>query len=246
MQVGKKQKMKSITIIFASLFLLISCKEIEKKEVIKVEPQTEIADIENSAEIIEPEKINGQVINFSKSVESFIEKVLRENQRKHEFEIINSGIQHLDIFEKTGLHEIVAFSDKRYPKRIEPNYYEHFTLFALKYDDVMTAKKSYNEIKKISQIGKEEFENLSDEEKQRIRRIEGATKPGGMICQKGKYIFSLVETCRNTPIGGKWKEYENLFLSFITEVDEEIMILNANCGQIKYIEEKRKPVHNNG
>ena len=71
---------------------------------------------------------------------------------------------------------------------------------------------SQKELRKISQLEKEEFEGLSDEEKKRIRRIEGATKPGGMICQKGRYVFSLVETCRKTPTGGKWEEYENLFL----------------------------------
>ena len=66
---------------------------------------------------------------------------------------MNNKIHHLDIFAKTGLQEIVAFSDKRYPKRTKPVTYEHFILFALKYDDVLKAKKAYDAIKKISLIG---------------------------------------------------------------------------------------------
>jgi len=32
----------------------------------------------------------------------------------------------------------------------------------------------------------------------------GESKPGGFILQKGNWLFSLVETCRDTPIGGTW------------------------------------------
>jgi len=45
-------------------------------------------------------------------------------------------------------------------------------------------------------------------------QLDISLKPGGMICRKANYVFSLVKTCRNTPIGGKWKAYENLFLKY--------------------------------
>jgi len=246
-----KRMISTITICIFSV-LIISCNHTDKpltkeeNEDVKAVHHSEKAYVENVHEIIEPKDGNDQLIDFSKTVEPFIEKVLKENQRRHELEIQNNGIQHLDIFSKNGLQEIIAFSDKRYPRRTEPNYYEHFILFALRYEDVLKAEKSYDEIKNIFELKDEEYENLEEYEKQRIREIEISAKPGGMICQKGEYVFSLVETCRETPIGGKWEEYEDVFLSFITEPEEEIMILNADCGQMKYREEKRKPAHNKG
>ena len=225
--------------------ILVSCREIEKKnEEVKIEPQTEIVNKQISSEIIKPGKSKNEKVDFSKTIEPFIEKVLKENQRRHNFPIDNSEIQHLEIFEKNGLQEILAFSDKRYPKRIEPNYYEHFILFVLKYDNHLSAKNSYEKIKEIFQFESGDYKKLSKEKKKRIRRIEVSTKPGGMICYKANHVFSLVKTCRETPIGGKWEGYENLFLSFITEPEEEILILNANCGQMEYKEERRKPAHN--
>ncbi len=233
--------MKLITIIFfASILILSSCKNTGKDyEKNKSGPQSEITDIERTPEVIEEKETKSHAIDFSKTVVPFIEKVLKENQRRHELGTQNKEIRHLEIFEKKGLQEIIAYSDRRYPKRTEPTYYENFILFALRYDDIQSAKDAYNEIKKISEITREDYEKLGETEKQQIRKLETSTKPGGMICQKGKFVFSLVETCRETPIGGKWEEYENLFLSFITEPNEEIMILNANCGQMKYVEEKK-------
>lgn len=66
-------------------------------------------------------------------------------------------------------------------------------------------------------------------------------KPGGMITQIGKQIFSLVETCRDTPIGGNWINYERKFIKYLTKSgDEEFEVLNSNCGMGYYRVEKRK------
>ncbi|WP_405292310.1 hypothetical protein [Algibacter sp. Ld11] len=36
-----------------------------------------------------------------------------------------------------------------------------------------------------------------------------------MSKRKEKQIFSLIKTCRETPIGGNWTDYENKFLEYI-------------------------------
>jgi len=59
------------------------------------------------------------------------------------------------------------------------------------------------------------------------------------LVQRGKQIFSLVETCRETPIEGKWIDYEKVFLEYIA--NEEIEVLNSDCGKMSsYIIENRK------
>ncbi|SHJ24813.1 hypothetical protein SAMN04488096_1196, partial [Mesonia phycicola] len=56
-----------------------------------------------------------------------------------------------------------------------------------------------------------------------------------MIIQKGNQIFSLVKTCRETPIGGTWNDYEKKFIKYLTKQgDEEFKVLNSNCGMDKY------------
>jgi len=74
---------------------------------------------------------------------------------------------------------------------------------------------------------------------QRIKALNIGAKPGGMIIQKGKQIFSLVETCRGTPNGGSWNEYETKFINYLAE-KEEFKVLNSNCGNDRYQIETRK------
>ncbi len=60
-------------------------------------------------------------------------------------------------------------------------------------------------------------------------------KPGGMITQIGKQIFSLVETCREAPFGRNWIEYETRFIKYLTRSEsEEFEVLNSDCGNDKY------------
>ena len=60
------------------------------------------------------------------------------------------------------------------------------------------------------------------------------------------FIITQIEVdCENiVPRCDGWlrKDYENLFLSFLQEEGAEIVILNADCGQMKYQVETRKSV----
>ena len=179
--------------------------------------------------------------DYSISAELFAKEVLKENIRTHVFELTNSQKpKHCEIFLSDGLQKIVAYSNKDYPKNSKPNYYEHFTLFVATYDNQENAKKTFNRIKSDSKYGLSESRELESDQLERVRALNIGAKPGGMITYRGKQVFSLVETCRTTPIGGNWIEYENKFVKFLLENGEEIDVLNSGCGSDRYIYESRK------
>lgn len=179
--------------------------------------------------------------DFSKSAKLFAKDILKENIRTHRFELDNlNNPKHLKIFQSNGLKKIIGYSNKKYPKKSEPNYYEHFILFVATYDNQVNAQKAFNEIKSYSKYKISESKNLTKELSERVNALNIGAKSGGLIVQKGNQIFSLVETCRNTPIGGKWIDYENKFLNYISNSENEIEVLNADCGNNKYKIEKRE------
>ena len=179
--------------------------------------------------------------DLSESAQLFALAILKENIRIHTFDVSNSDQPaFLKIFQVNGLEKITAYSNKEYPKKTEPNYYEHFTLFVATYESSLSAKNSFNQLKSDSKFGFTDLKELSGEIAERVKVLAIGAKPGGMITQNGKQVFSLVKTCRETPIGGNWIDYENKFIEFITESGEEIEVLNANCGMDRYIIEKRK------
>lgn len=224
---------KSILAIL--ILLLLSCSG--KKEKPKTELQSEPI-IESKSEI-KTELELGK--NYSKSAKLFAQEILKENIRVHSFDLANSeNPKHLKIFENYGLDKIEAYSNKNYPKNSNPNYYEHFTLIIASYNGQENAEKTFARIKSDSKYGLSEWNELEKELSERVRSLNIGAKPGGMITQKGKQIFSLVETCGEIPIGGKWIDYENKFIGFLTKIGEEIEVLNANCGMDRYIIEKRK------
>lgn len=231
---------KHFIFIISSILLILSCSETNDKQPKAESSQSSKIKIAGSeTDLVQVEKESDQTIDLSASVELFIEEVLKEHQRRHEMEPETGKIQHLELFESKGLEEVLAFSDQRYPKRSEPYYYEHFILFALKYKDIESAEDSYTAIKKLAQIIDDTYDESEGVEKARLQRIMSSIKAGGMICRKANYVFSLVKTCREPPIGGKWEAYENLFLSFIRDAEEEMIVLTAKCGQMNYSEEIR-------
>lgn len=190
---------------------------------------------------IEPQTKTESQLDLMDVVDDFIDEVLNENQRYHQFELpTNKQPKHLEIFSKDGLQKVSAYSDKRYPRNTSPRYYEHFTLFILNYQNADQATQAYNKLKMETSFDYKKLNSLQGEEKARKQFLFSQTKPGGMICYKKNFLFSIVETCRNTPIGGTWLDYENLFLRYITDKNETIKVLNADCGQIQYREETRK------
>ncbi|MEL7530816.1 MAG: hypothetical protein AAFN10_05890, partial [Bacteroidota bacterium] len=58
--------------------------------------------------------------------EEFVQHVLDNRLRKHDFEYLIENCRHHELFPFDGLQEIVAYSDKNYPKSVSPTYYEHF------------------------------------------------------------------------------------------------------------------------
>jgi len=175
------------------------------------------------------------------NADRYMKLILGRNMRKHEF---NSSLgrcpEYIKVFSDKGLQTIYAYSDKRYPKKIEPKIYEHFTLFVLKYEDVNSAVQAYQKLKLDSKFS---FKNLGekvDEEKKKFKLLlHNHIKSGGMVFQIENMLFSLVETCRNTPIGGSWLAYENEFLSSMVSDRESLVVLNADCGDMYFKEEKR-------
>ena len=171
----------------------------------------------------------------------FAKAVLKENIRVHSFDITNlEKIAYLEVFNSQGLENIIAYSNKNYPKNTEPNYYEHFTLFVASYKGEIATQNAYNRILKESAYGFSNLNKVDGEVAERVKTLAIVAKAGGMILKKGTSIFSLVETCRKAPVGKDWMAYENMFLEYIRENGEDIEILNANCGMDRFHIEKRK------
>lgn len=184
---------------------------------------------------IQEEKLNASPdVNTNRSIEillsgisSFSEYVLKENLRFHEFTFPGSdSLKHFMFFSKSGLTRITAYSDKRYPIAIKPTNYEHFTVFIFEYSTETKAKYAINKLRKVSlTLSKTKSENLWDSVDAFTKDFHFSSKSGGLICQKDKYVFSLVETCRETPLRGTWLEYEDIFMSFVLSENETTEIL---------------------
>ena len=184
-------------------------------------------------------------ISLDHQIDSFINSVLKSNKRKHlKDDLENSDIGHLQIFNKDGLNNYYAFSDNRYPQQSQPTYYENFTLFTLEYNDVKSATNSFRTVYKNSNLKSEQIDSLRNHNHELLRNINTSLKPGGLICQRNNYLFSLVKTCRKPPILNSWKEYEELFIKSIATDEQTINTLNATCGMMNYKFEKRKPTDN--
>lgn len=222
--------------------ILLFCSCNQKAEKQKTEQNSE-PNIESNAELKAELKAESELdTDYSTSAELFAKDVLKENLRKHTFEIADlEKPVHAQIFYNVGLQKIEAYSNKNYPKNSKPNYYEHFTLFVATYNSEINALKTFELIKECTKKQLNEIERAEKEFLLRIDALNIGVKPGGMIVQSGKQIFSLVETCRETPIGGTWKDYEDKFIGYIVKNREEIEVLNSDCGKMtNYIIEKRK------
>lgn len=212
------------------ILLFCSCKE--KSENQKTEQKSE----SNTESKDELKTESGLDTDYSISVEIFAIDVLKENLRKYTFDATDlNKPKHIEIFDNVGLKNIIAYSNKNYPKNSEPSYYEHFTLFVANYQSELNALKTFALIEMTSKENPAEYLLAQKKFSERIKALNIGTKPGGMIVQSGKQIFSLVKTCRETPIGGTWNDYEKKFIKCLTKRDDkEFKVLNSNCGMNKY------------
>ena len=223
-----------ISILIA--IVITSCDSKSGKKEIESE-QTDTVQVDNKT----LKNLNTEnTVDYLLKANEFSKHVLSDKIRKHDFQDIHEAPRHIEIFPTNGLERIVAFSNKDYPKSIEPNYYEHFTLFCLEYSNPNEAVTAFQSLRKLTETNFSEIDSLDQLTRKKVRFLHGQSKPGGLIVQKGKWIFSLVETCRNTPLGGSWTEYEDLFISFLkNDSNERIKVLNAHCGKMKYKLEER-------
>jgi hypothetical protein len=175
-------------------------------------------------------------VDHSVGVGLFAKEVLRENLRTHEFDLNGqTNPKHLRIFQSNELEKIIGYSNKKYPKNSEPNYYEHFTLFVATYDNYKSAKSTFERIKADSKYGFLDWKELEKKQSERVKALNIGAKPGGFITQSGKQILSLVETCREVPFGANWIEYETRLIKYLTRTgNEEFQVLNSDCGNSKY------------
>ena len=218
--------------------ILFFCSCNEKAEKQKPELNSEQS-IETKTELKKESELE---VDYSLSAELFAKDVLKENYREHSFEATDlNKPKHTEIFDNVGLKNIIAYSNKNYPKNSEPNYYEHFILFVANYQSELNALKTFALIEMASKEKPAEYLLTNKNFVQRINALKIGTKQGGMIIQKGNQIFSLVKTCRETPIGGTWNDYEKKFIKYLTKQgDEEFKVLNSDCGNDRYQIERRK------
>ncbi len=150
----------------------------------------------------------------------------------------NKTIDTVIVNTKTLDEKLLAFSDSmlRKPTKIWENEYNHEvvsqkallsskiyekTLRRYEYSDEKSARDAFKLLK-----------NPSSE--------LGWAKSGVMIFQKENLIVFLLKSCQNPPVPLKWKQYEQLFLKFVLEKNEEIEVLNSSCGDMEFNKEIRR------
>jgi hypothetical protein len=197
----------------------------------------------DSIKVNKPSKTTLTKVNNSQTnprFEDFAKKILGNNLRKHDFKYLIENYKLYDLLPIDGLQDMVAFSDINYPKNSDPKYFQHFTLICYEYSTINQALNNFNTFYLTSQLNLNETDSIDESYIKKAKRIIGASKSGGLIVQQSNWIFHLVESCRDTPLGGSWIEYENEFLSFLKNKDDKfITILNADCGVLDYKKEDR-------
>ncbi|AFM04392.1 hypothetical protein Fleli_2008 [Bernardetia litoralis DSM 6794] len=142
---------------------------------------------------------------------------------------------------KTLKEKLLAFSDSmlRKPTKIweDTRNYEDYEIVSKK---GLLSSKIYEKTLRAYQYSSEvEANNAFELLKEPNKEIHWA-KGGLMALQKENLIIFLLKSCQNPPVPLKWKQYEQLFLEFILEENEEIEVLNTACGDMKFYKEIRR------
>lgn len=173
--------------------------------------------------------------DLAMSALNFSKHVLKENLRVHFHERARSSyldvqmIFETDNFETDNFISYTSYANQLYQDNSEQSNYDGFILFVATYSNSKSAEYAFQELKSNTQIRISELEGFAGLLVEQVQVFERIRKSGGMITQKGEYVFYLVETCGKPPIGTNYNDYENLFLEFITENNEEIEVINADC-----------------
>lgn len=235
----------SSLLILASLFVDCSGNKEQKPEVKpdnKPKPKSQIIPKPIELDLSISKQTDNEKINYKIELESFLDVVLKGSQRLHKKEYFeNRDVYHMNIFDKKGLSNYFAYSDKRRSNNTRPTYYENFVLFVLEYDSDIAASNSFQTVFSNSKLSEKEIDSLRTNNYKLLASIDTSLKPGGLICLRNNFIFSLVKTCRKPPIDMSWGAYEELFIKSIINKNEEVNSLSADCGNVNYTFEKRKP-----
>jgi len=228
-------QLKIILIIFS--LVAFGCSDFYPK-------QSQQDDNTPSINAVTVDSIKEKTVTTKRSVlpdfQGFAIEVLGENLRKHDFKYVIENYSLFDLIPIDGLDSVIAYSNKDYPKNSNPTYYNHFTFFCYKYTNSNQAKLNFDSYYLTSHLNMDDTVGVDQSYIKKANKIKGLSKYGGLIVQEDNWIFHLVETCGNTPIGGSWTDYEDLFIRFITNNrNEPIAVLNADCGKMKFIKEKR-------
>ena len=184
--------------------------------------------------------------DLEKSVLNFSENVLKENLRVIVHDRTPSRywdiqmIFEADDFNSDHFNSYTTYSNmQHFDKSIDGNY-NGVILFVATYKDVPSAQHAFQEVKTRTQIRMEDLKGQAGLLVEQVRIFERIRISGGLFTQKDKYVFYLLKSCGLPPVGESWNDYENQFLSFITEKNEEIEIIKADCKNDKFIVQKLK------
>ena len=171
----------------------------------------------------------------------FAKKVSEGNLKIHTYDLFTSRYPDiLTLFETEKLLRFSSLSHKQSVGEENPMNYEDCILFVASYQNPVVADSIFREIKYRSEIRAAELEGMAGLWVEQAFFFERIRKTGAMITRKGKDVFFLVESCEAPPVEENWKDYENLFVEFITDKEEEIEVFNADCNTEEFIIERMK------
>lgn len=195
----------------------------------KIEKEKESMSLSNT-------DLEKSVLNFSKSIlKGNLRVIVHDRVPMYYWDI--QMIFEADDFKSDHFNTYTTYSNmQRFDKSVDGNY-DGVILFVATYKDVQSAQHAFQEIKTRAQIRIEELEGQAGLLVEQVRIFERIRTSGGIFTQKDKYVFYLLESCGMPTVGTSWNDYENLFLSFITEENE---IINADCEKDEFIVQKLK------
>ncbi|MEL6847877.1 MAG: hypothetical protein AAFP92_05135 [Bacteroidota bacterium] len=179
--------------------------------------------------------------DLEKSILNFSKRVLKENVRvvMHDRVAMNywdiQMIFEADDFRSDHFSSYTTYSDGQNFDTSIDGKYDGVILCVATYKDVPSAQHAFQEIKTRTQIRIAELEGQAGLLVEQVRIFERIRISGGLFTQKDKYVFYLLKSCHEPPAEKNWNDYENLFLSFITEKNEEIEVINAVCGKDAFV-----------